>query len=160
MTRIGHLGRNSPLRSACSLLAAGGLALTAGWSAAGEPTHIRLDVAGHAITAELAVTPTQRQRGLMHRDTLPDNHGMLFVYAEPEQICMWMKNTRIPLSVAFMDDQGKIINIAEMQPESLDIHCAARPARYALEMARGWFARRGLAPGMRIRGLKRLPSSP
>lgn len=157
---IGYLGRNSPLRSACSLFAAGLLVLTARWSAAEEPPHIRLDAAGHRLTAELAVTPAQRERGLMHRDALPDDHGMLFVYAVPERICMWMKNTRIPLSVAFLDGQGKIINIAEMQPESLNIHCAESPARYALEMGRGWFARRGISPGMRIRGLERLPSSP
>lgn len=157
---IGYLGRNSPLRSACSLFAAGLLVLAARWSAAEEPAHIRLDAAGHRLTAELAVTPAQRERGLMHRDALPDDHGMLFVYAVPERICMWMKNTRTPLSVAFLDGQGKIINIAEMQPESLNIHCAASPARYALEMGRGWFARRGISPGMRIRGLEQLPSSP
>lgn len=146
---------------AARVLAAGLVAMaTAGWSAAEEPAHIRLDAAGHRLIAELAVTAAQRERGLMHRDALPDDHGMLFVYAAPERICMWMKNTRIPLSVAFLDGQGKIINIAEMQPKSLDIHCAARPARYALEMARGWFARRGISPGMRIRGLERLPSSP
>lgn len=127
---------------------------------AGEPDIIRLDAGGHRITVELAVTPSARERGLMHRDALPDDHGMLFVYAQPERICMWMKNTPLPLSVAFLDGRGVIINIAEMRPQSLDIHCAERPARYALEMTRGWFARRGLSPGMRITGLERLSVGP
>lgn len=137
--------------------AAGLLAVSlAGWAGANEPAHVRLDAAGHGIIAELAITPAQQQRGLMYRQTLPDDHGMLFVYAAPQRICMWMKNTRIPLSVAFLDGEGTIINIAEMQRESLDIHCAARPARYALEMTRGWFARRGISPGMRITGMDAL----
>lgn len=136
------------------------LIATALAASAGGTATIRLDAGGHRITAELALTPSARERGLMHRDTLPDDHGMLFVYVQPERICMWMKNTPIPLSVAFLDDRGAIINIAEMQPWSLDIHCAERPARYALEMTRGWFARRGLSPGMRITGLERLPVGP
>ncbi len=134
-----------------------------GWSAlvtAQTPAAVELHVGGHRITAELATTPAARERGLMYRDGLPADHGMLFVYAEPERICMWMKNTRIPLSVAFLDERGAIINIAEMQPGSLEPHCAARPARYALEMTRGWFARHGLAPGRRITGLERLPAAP
>ncbi len=136
------------------------LIATALAASAGGTATIRLEAGGHRITAELAVTPSARERGLMHRDTLPDDHGMLFVYAEPERICMWMKNTPIPLSVAFLDGRGEIINIADMRPLSLDIHCAARPARYALEMTRGWFGRRGLSPGTRINGLDRLPVSP
>lgn len=137
------------------LLGTWGLAATAA-----EPGIVRLEAGGHRITAELAMTPAARERGLMHRDALPDDHGMLFVHAEPERICMWMKDTPIPLAVAFLDGQGVIINIAEMRPLSLDTHCAERPARYALEMTRGWFARRGLSPGMRITGLERLPAGP
>ena len=129
-------------------------------AAAGEQDIIRLDAGGHPITVELAITPAARERGLMHRNALPDDHGMLFVFAQPERICMWMKNTPIPLAVAFLDDRGVIINIAEMRPHSLDLHCAERPARYALEMTRGWFVRRGLSPGMRITGMERLPVGP
>jgi uncharacterized membrane protein (UPF0127 family) len=129
-------------------------------AAAGEPGIIRLEAGGHRISAELAITASARERGLMYRDALPEDHGMLFVYAEPERICMWMKNTPIALSVAFLDAAGVIINIAEMRPLSVDIHCAERPARYALEMSRGWFARRGLSPGTRITGLERLLAGP
>ncbi len=135
-------------------LAAGlAAAFTAGWSVADPAAHVRLDAAGHAFTAELALTPAERERGLMQRKALPEDHGMLFVFESPGRICMWMKNTPIPLSVAFLDGEGTIINIADMRPMSLEVHCAERPARYALEMTRGWFVRRGLSPGMRITGM-------
>jgi uncharacterized membrane protein (UPF0127 family) len=81
---------------------------------------------------------------------------MLFLFDEPAIQCMWMKNTLIPLSVAFLDEAGTIINIADMQPHSEDSHCAVRPARYALEMNRGWFAERGIKTGARLRGIERL----
>jgi len=142
------------------LLAGAWLTVSAAAVASSDAGIIRLEVGGHRITAELAMSPAARERGLMHRDALPDDHGMLFVYAVPERICMWMKNTPIPLSVAFLDDRGMIINVAEMRPLTLDIHCAERPARYALEMTRGWFTRRGLTPGARITGLERLPAGP
>jgi uncharacterized membrane protein (UPF0127 family) len=95
----------------------------------------------------------------MQRKALPEDHGMLFVFEAPGRHCMWMKNTYIPLSVAFLDGEGTIINIAEMRPESLDLHCAERPARYAIEMTRGWFVRRGLSPGMRITGMVALDAA-
>ncbi len=101
-----------------------------------------------------------RKHGLMHREALPADHGMLFVYPAPGPVCMWMKNTLIPLSVAFLDARGVILNIADMQPGSLERHCSASPASYALEMNLGWFGRRRLAPGMRIEGLSRLGSGP
>lgn len=134
--------------------------LSAGATERSDGGIIRLEAGGHRITAELAMTPAARERGLMQRERLPDNHGMLFVYAQPERICMWMMNTPIPLAVAFLDSQGVIINIAEMRPLSLETHCSRRPARYALEMAQGWFASRGLSPGIRITGLERLPTAP
>lgn len=96
----------------------------------------------------------------MHRQALPDDHGMLFVFDAPSRICMWMKDTPMPLSVAFLDSCGVIVDIADMQPLSLDVHCAGRPARYALEMTRGWFADRGISPGMRVTGIERLPPGP
>jgi len=142
------------------LLAGVWLAVSAAAVASSDAGIIRLEAGGHRITAELAMSPAARQRGLMQRAALPDDHGMLFVYAEPERICMWMKDTPIPLSVAFLDDRGVIINVAEMRPLTLDTHCAERPARYALEMTRGWFTRRGLTPGTRITGLERLPAGP
>ena len=142
-------------------LAAGlAAAFTAGWSVADPTAHVRLEAAGHTFTAELALTPAERERGLMQRKALPEDHGMLFVFEAPGRICMWMKNTHIPLSVAFLEGDGTIINIADMRPMSLEVHCAERPARYALEMTRGWYAFRGITSGMRIHGVDRLPGLP
>ena len=110
----------------------------------------------HLIRAEVAADFSTRGRGLMHRKGLAPNAGMLFIFDGPSQQCMWMKNTYIPLSVAFVDEQGTIINIADMQPHSEQTHCSARPALYALEMTRGWFAERGIKPGARLGGLDKL----
>ncbi len=118
---------------------------------------VELTAGMHVIRAELADTFVTRMQGLMHREKLGQNAGMLFVFDEPGIQCMWMKNTLIPLSVAFLDDSGRIINIADMRPQTEDTHCAARPARYALEMSRGWFAERGIKPGGRLRGVEKLP---
>ena len=109
----------------------------------------------HLIHAELAATPSQRQTGLMGRKTLPANGGMLFVFDEIASHCMWMRNTLIPLSVAFINDDGKILNIENMQPHSETTHCAAQPARYALEMELGWFSKRGIKPGASLKQLPR-----
>ena len=114
---------------------------------------VQLSAGMHLIRAEVAADFATRARGLMHRDSLGANAGMLFVFDQPEIQCMWMKNTLIPLSVAFLDERGAIINIADMEPHSERTHCAARPARYALEMNRGWFAARGIKPGMRLGGI-------
>ena len=110
----------------------------------------------HLIRAEVAADFATRGRGLMHRKGLAPNAGMLFIFDGPSQQCMWMKNTYIPLSVAFLDEEGTIINIADMQPHSEQTHCSARPALYALEMTRGWFAERGIKPGTRLGGLDKL----
>ena len=108
----------------------------------------------HLIHAEVASDFSTRARGLMHRKGLAPNAGMLFVFDAPSEHCMWMKNTYIPLSVAFIDADGTIINIADMQPHSEQTHCSARPALYALEMTRGWFAERGIKPGVKLGGLQ------
>ena len=115
--------------------------------------EVRLSAGMHLIRAEVADTFGSRMQGLMHRRSLPPNGGMLFVYEQTDLHCMWMKNTLIPLSVAFLDERGTIINIADMQPLSEQSHCAARPASYALEMSQGWFDERGIGPGTRLRGL-------
>lgn len=104
------------------------------------------------ISAEVARTPEERAIGLMHRRELPAHSGMLFVFEQAQPLCFWMKNTFIPLSIAFLQDDGTILNIEEMKPQSLQSHCSAVPARYALEMNAGWFRRRGLKPGDRIGG--------
>jgi hypothetical protein len=114
---------------------------------------VELGAGMHLIRAEVADRDATRSVGLMRRTSLPPNGGMLFVFDEDAIHCMWMKNTLIPLSVAFLDAQGAILNIADMQPHSEQSHCAARPARYALEMTQGWFAQRGIRAGMQLRGL-------
>ena len=114
---------------------------------------LQLNAGMYLIRAELAADFNTRARGLMFRESMPTNAGMLFVFDEDAAHCMWMKNTLIPLSVAFIDERGTIINIADMQPQTEQSHCATRPARYALEMNRGWFAARGIKPGSRIGGI-------
>jgi uncharacterized membrane protein (UPF0127 family) len=109
----------------------------------------------HRIRAEVADNMAARMQGLMHRKSMPQSAGMVFVFEESMKHCMWMKNTLIPLSVAFIDEDGAIINIADMQPHSEQSHCATRDARYALEMNQGWFAQRGIKPGAKLQGLPR-----
>ncbi len=109
------------------------------------------------FTVEVAVTDSNRMQGLMHRRMLPENRGMLFVFPRVSHHGMWMMNTFIPLSVAFLDDAGTIINIEDMQPHTRDSHSSAKPARYALEMNLGWFRKHGIKTGMKIEGLEKAP---
>jgi uncharacterized protein len=111
----------------------------------------------HLIHAEVANTFESRAQGLMFRKYLGPNEGMLFVFPQAEHHCMWMKNTLIPLSVAFIDAQGKIVSIAEMQPQTETSHCAAAPAKFALEMSGGWFASKGFKAGAKLQGLEKAP---
>jgi uncharacterized protein len=113
----------------------------------------QLSVGAYIIQAEIAATDTEFRRGLMMRSELGANDGMLFDYNIPMIICMWMKNTLIPLSVAFIDTDGIIVNIKDMRPRTLREHCSRKPVRYALEMNRGWFDERNIRPGDRIKGL-------
>src|SRR5262245_6379643 len=117
---------------------------------------VELTAGMHLIKAEFADTFQTRARGLMHREKLAQNAGMLFRFDESATQCMWMKNTLIPLAVAFMDDAGTIVTILEMQPHDETSRCSTQPARYALEMNRGWFAERGIKPGMKLRGIDKL----
>ena len=126
-------------------------------SARAQMPEIPLTVGGHRLTVEVADTDETRMQGLMHRRILPENRGMLFVFREIAHHAMWMMNTPIPLSVAFLDERGLIINIADMQPQTRDTHAAAKPAKYALEVNQGWFAKRGIRPGARIEGLEHAP---
>ena len=118
---------------------------------------VQLSAGMHLIRAEVAADFGSRAQGLMNRKSLAQNAGMLFVFDAAAEHCMWMKNTYIPLSVAFLDAGGTIINIAEMQPHSEQTHCAARPALYALEMTKGWFAERGIKPGAKLGGISKAP---
>ncbi len=113
---------------------------------------VELGAGMHLIRAELAADDPSRMQGLMFRKSLGQNEGMLFVFDEVTTHCMWMKNTFVPLSVAFLDASARIVNIADMTPQSEESHCASQPARYALEMRLGWFAERGIGPGFTIRG--------
>ena len=117
---------------------------------------VELGAGMHLIRAEIAATDATRSLGLMHRTSLAANGGMLFVFDAPGAYCMWMKNTPLPLSVAFIDAAGAIVNIEDMQPHTERSHCAARPVTYALEMRQGWFAARGIRAGERLRGLEKL----
>ena len=125
-------------------------------SAQTTPT-LDLKLGKGTLTAEVAATKSQRAKGLMNRNHLPEVQGMLFVYPVPAYFCMWMKNTHIPLSVAFIDAQGKVINIEDMVPQTETNHCTARNAVYALEVNRGWFVRQGVEPGTQVLGLEKAP---
>lgn len=115
--------------------------------------QIQLSAGMHLIHAEVARTGEQRGIGLMHRPSLAANDGMLFVFDQPGVQCFWMKNTLLPLSIAFLDEEGRIVNIAEMKPQSLDSHCSSKPVRLALELNSGWFAKRGINAGAQIGGI-------
>lgn len=119
--------------------------------------EITLKIGGHTIHAEVADTQESRARGLMLRKRLPADHGMLFVFDRAARHGFWMVDTPIPLSIAFIDAHGVIINIAEMAPQSDEIHSAQSDVPYALEMGRGWFTRHGVQPGQVVRGLKQAP---
>ncbi len=105
----------------------------------------------HVIQAQVASTPDQRTIGLMFRTEMPANEGMLFVFERPAGQCFWMKNTLIPLTAAFIADDGTIVNLADMQPQTLDSHCSTAPVRYVLEMNQGWFTKRGIKAGSRLK---------
>jgi len=113
---------------------------------------IQLSAGMHLIRAEVAQSPQQRSIGLMHRRSMGTNEGMLFVFEQAGQQCFWMKNTLLPLSIAFLSDDGRVVNIEDMQPQSLDSHCSSKPVRFALEMNQGWFSKRGIKPGAVLKG--------
>ncbi len=113
---------------------------------------IQLNAGMHLIRAEVAQSPDQRSIGLMHRPSMGPNEGMLFIFEQAGQQCFWMKNTLLPLSIAFLADDGSIVNIESMKPQALDSHCSKRPVRFVLEMNEGWFAKRGIKPGSVLKG--------
>ena len=121
--------------------------------AATELRTTQLTIAGHKLTAEVAATPEERSTGLMHRFSLKPDHGMVFVFERAEPQAFWMKNTFIPLSIAFIADDGRIVSIEDMAPQDERMHWSRGPAQYALEMRKGWFAERGIQAGDRVLGL-------
>lgn len=104
------------------------------------------------IHAQVAQTPKQREVGLMHRKDMPASEGMLFIFEQPGVQCFWMKNTLLPLTAAFVADDGTIVNLADMQPMTENPHCSAKPVRYVLEMNQGWFGQKGIKAGTRLGG--------
>jgi hypothetical protein len=117
----------------------------------------QVKVAGHPLKVELAIEEPQRLQGLMYRKSLGKEDGMLFIFDEPGYHSIWMKNTLIPLSVAFVDKDGVILNIADMEPQTLDSHMAAGPAVYAIETNRGWYADKKVKAGDKVTGLPKAP---
>jgi uncharacterized protein len=114
--------------------------------------RIKLGAGIHQIEAQVARTPDQRTIGLMHRQDMPQHEGMLFIFEQPSALCFWMKNTLIPLTAAFIADDGTVVNLADMQAQTTRSHCALRPVRYVLEMNQSWFQKRGIKPGFKLTG--------
>jgi len=137
------------------LAAASALALPAAAQTGPQPTLpiVQLSAGIHIIRAEVADSDDTRSHGLMFRRELPGNDGMLFVFEQPDVQCFWMRNTILPLSIAFIADDGTIVNIEDMAPQTEDPHCAKKPVRYALEMAQGWFVQHGIKAGKKLDGL-------
>ena len=140
------------------LLATGLIALasTAPAAAQGQPQmnlpRIEITAGMHRIEAQVAASPQERQTGLMHRKEMPAHEGMLFVFEQPATQCFWMRNTLLPLTAAFVADDGTIVNLADMKPQTEDSHCSAKPVRYVLEMNQGWFAKKGIKAGAKLGG--------
>ena len=134
-----------------SLLSSGGTA----WAQPGpqlDLPRLTLSAGMHLIQAQVASTPDQRSIGLMFRREMPANEGMLFIFEQPQTQCFWMKNTLLPLTAAFVADDGTIVNLADMKPQTTDSHCSTQPVRFVLEMHQGWFDKRGIKAGTRLSG--------
>ena len=114
--------------------------------------RVTLGAGMYRIDAQVALTPDQRQIGLMYRSEMPQHEGMLFVFEEPAQQCFWMKNTLLPLTAAFVADDGSIVNLVDMKPQTTDSHCSTKPVRFVLEMNQGWFAKKSIKAGFRLTG--------
>jgi uncharacterized protein len=145
--------RISPIKLPALMLALA-TACSAWAQSAAQPKldTVMLQAGMHNVRAEVARTPLQTQTGMMFRTEMAQHEGMLFVFDSRERRCFWMKNTLLPLSIAFIADDGRIVNLADMQPQSEASHCSAEPVRFALEMNQGWFAKRGIAAGFRLKG--------
>lgn len=134
------------------------LGVAAAASALADLPRMELTAGFYRIDAEVVADQPSRMQGLMNRRSMGAQQGMLFVFPQQATHCMWMRNTLIPLSVAFIDEQGRILNIEDMEPQTEDNHCAVRPARFALEMNKGWFAQKGIKPGTKLGGIDKAPA--
>ena len=147
MTRI-----DTWLKSALLAVASVAAPLALAQDAPQKLPAIRLSAGMHNISAEVAQTPEQREIGLMHRKSMPATDGMLFVFEQPAVQCFWMRNTLLPLSIAFLADDGTMVNIDDMKPMTENSHCSQKPVRYVLEMNQGWFTKKGLKAGSKLQG--------
>ena len=114
--------------------------------------RIQIAAGMHLIDTQLATTDQQRATGLMFRREMPQTEGMLFVFEQASQQCFWMKNTLLPLSAAFVADDGTIVNLVDMKPQTTDSHCSTQPVRFVLEMNQGWFQKKGIKAGFKLGG--------
>ncbi len=114
--------------------------------------RIKLGAGMHQIDVQLAISPQEKQIGLMWRSDMPQQEGMLFIFDMPSKQCFWMKNTLLPLTAAFVADDGTIVNLVDMKPQTTDSHCSTKPVRYVLEMNKGWFAKKGIKAGAKLTG--------
>lgn len=150
------LGHNTSMKNLVSTLL---LALLVGHGAASgqnlpqtDLLRTKLSVGMYQIDAQVAASAEQREIGLMFRKDMPQHEGMLFIFENPSRLCFWMKNTPLPLTAAFVADDGSIVNLEDMKPYTTESHCSAKPVRYVLEMNQGWFAKKGVKPGAKISG--------
>lgn len=146
--------QNSTMKTLASILIA--LLLTGQALAQETPQtqlpRVTLSAGIHQMDIQVALTPEQHQIGLMYRTEMPQNEGMLFVFQAPSKQCFWMKNTLLPLTAAFVADDGTIVNLEDMKPQTTDSHCSLKPVRYVLEMNQGWFGKKGLKAGSKLAG--------
>ena len=140
--------------SACSLAV---VIVLSGLASAQDLPTVQLNIKGHRLVAETAATTATRTVGLMHRFSLKPDHGMLFVFDGPQPLAFWMKNTYVPLSIAFIGADGRILNVEDMTPQTETTHPSRGLALYALEMKKGWFAERAIVAGDRVEGLEKAP---
>jgi uncharacterized protein len=146
---------SSTTRSFSHLFALAGLLTSLAAAAQDAPQKlpaITLNAGMHIIQAELAQTPDQRSIGLMFRKTMGTNEGMLFAFEQAATQCFWMKNTLLPLDIAFVSADGTVVNIDNMKPQTLESHCSTKPVPFVLEMNLGWFAKRGIKAGSKLKG--------
>ena len=154
MILVKRLRRHVAFLRGMTALLAGGLLASASAQDIPQPRllTVALTAGMHQLVAEVASTPMQRQIGMMMRPTMAAHEAMLFVFEAATPQCFWMKNTLVALSIAFIEDDGRIVNLADMQPLTENSHCSDKPVRYVLEVNQGWFAKRGIQPGFRLRG--------
>jgi uncharacterized membrane protein (UPF0127 family) len=145
------------MKKIISALGVASLVLLAFISSAQSPQtelpRTTLSVGMFRIDTQIAETSDQRQVGLMFRAAMPQSEGMLFIFEAPTKQCFWMKNTLIPLTAAFVANDGTIVNLTDMKPQTTDTHCSAKPVRYVLEMNQGWFAKKGIKAGAKLQGV-------